>query len=100
MIKHVVMWKLKDQAEGADKASNKVKMIELLQSLAGQIHQVASLETGDNFNPSDAACDLVLITTHTSRETLTQYIDHPVHKMAASFIVKVVAERRVVDFEY
>lgn len=30
MLKHIVMWKLKDHAEGADKASNIAKAVALL----------------------------------------------------------------------
>lgn len=100
MIKHIVMWKLKDEAESNNKSTNKKKVIELLHGLVSKISEITSLETGDNFNPTDAAYDLVLITTHTSRETLNGYIDHPAHKEAASFIGKVVADRRVVDFEF
>jgi len=100
MIKHIVMWKLKDEAEGGTKSVNKQKVIEKLHGLVDKISEISSLETGDNFNPSDAAYDLVLITTHISREALTGYIEHPAHKEAASFIGKVVADRRVVDFEY
>jgi len=100
MIKHIVMWKLKDEAEGDTKSENKQKVIEKLHGLVDKISEINSLEAGDNFNPSDAAYDLVLITTHISREALTGYIEHPAHKEAASFIGKVVADRRVVDFEY
>jgi len=100
MIKHVVMWKLKDEAEGNTKSVNKQKVVDKLHSLVDRIPEIASLETGGNFNPSEAAFDLVLITTHISREALAGYIDHPAHKEAAGFIGKVVADRRVVDFEY
>ncbi len=100
MIKHIVMWKLKDEAEGNSKFENKRKVKEKLHGLVDEISDIVTLETGDNFNSSEAAYDLVLITTHATREALTGYINHPAHKEAASFIGKVVADRRVVDFEY
>ena len=31
MIKHIVMWKLKEQAEGADRATNALKLKALLE---------------------------------------------------------------------
>jgi hypothetical protein len=100
MVKHIVIWKLIDEAEGNSKSVNRQKVTDKLHVLVDKISVITSLETGDNFNPSEAAYDLVLITTHTSRGALARYIEHPAHKEAASFIGKVVADRRVVDFEY
>ena len=59
-----------------------------------------TLEIVENFNASDAALDLVLITTHEDKNDLMGYVNHPEHREAASFIGKVVEERKVVDFEY
>ena len=100
MVRHVVMWKLKSEAEGNGKLKNMELVIETLLSLKPLISQISSLEVGKNFNLSEAAFDLVLITTHDDKETLVQYINHPAHQEAAAFIGKVVAERKVVDFEY
>ncbi len=99
MIKHVVMWKLKKEAEGNEKSKNIELVKETLISLKPLISQINSLEVGENFNPADAAFDLVLITSHRDKEALSAYINHPVHQEAAVFIGKVVAERKVVDFE-
>ena len=100
MIKHVVMWRLKDSAEGNDKSRNSEVMVETLQKLESVIAEIATLEVGKNQNTSDAAYDLVLISTHEDHEALNAYIKHPAHQEAAFFIGKVVAERSVVDFEY
>lgn len=99
MIKHVVMWKLKNEAEGNDKLKNAALVKETLTSLKPLISQINSLEVGENFNPTDAAYDLVLITSHQDKEALSAYINHPAHQEAAVFIGKVVTERKVVDFE-
>jgi hypothetical protein len=99
MIKHVVMWKLKNEAEGNDKLENIELVRETLLNLKSVISQISNLEVGENFNPGDAAYDLVLITSHQDREALAAYISHPLHQEAAVFIGKVVAERKVVDFE-
>ena len=100
MIKHVVMWKLLDIAEGNEKEHNKTIIKEKLEGLKQNIQQIESLEIGFNFNPSDMAYDVVLITTHNSKSELLEYIEHPAHKEAANFIGKVVGDRKVVDFEY
>jgi hypothetical protein len=100
MIKHVVMWKLKDEAEGDAKMQNKKLIKEKLLDLKQIIAQIESLEIGENINPAEAAFDLVLISTHSDQDALAAYISHPAHKEVASFIGKVVAERKVVDFMY
>lgn len=99
MIKHVVMWKLNDQAEGNSRATNLKLVKEKLLELKQFIPEIESLEVGENINTSAAAFDMVLITTHADQHALAKYIDHPLHKEAASFIGKVVHERKVVDFE-
>lgn len=100
MVRHVVMWKLKNEAEGNGKVKNMEVVTETLLSLKPLISQINSLEVGKNFNLSEAAFDLVLITTHDDKKALSDYINHPAHQEAAGFIGKVVAERKVVDFEY
>lgn len=100
MIKHVVMWKLKDEAEGNYKPKNKELAKSSLLGLVPVISQITSLEVGENFNPTEAAFDLVLITIHQDRDALLEYINHPAHKEVAGFIGKIVADRKVVDFEY
>jgi len=99
MIKHVVMWRLKELAEG----NNKTKNIELVKNKLLQlkpiIAEIESLEVGENYNFSDDAFELVLITTHHDKNALSRYINHPEHKEAAAFIANVVKERVVVDFE-
>lgn len=100
MIKHVVMWKLKDEAEGNDKLTNREIIKEKLYELKQTIEQIDSLEVGYNVNPSDAAFDVALITTHVDKEALSAYVAHPRHKQVAEFIGKVVEDRKVVDFEY
>lgn len=99
MIKHIVMWRLKDHAEGADKATNAAKAIALLEALNGRIDGLRHLEVGRNFAQSDFAADLVLYSELDSREALAHYQQHPEHKAAAAFVGAIVEERRVVDYE-
>lgn len=100
MVKHVVMWKLKNEAEGNSMETNRALAKEKLESLPPLISQIDTLEVGVNFNTSDAAFDLVLVTTHASNEALKGYVAHEAHQQVAAFIGKIVSERKVVDFEY
>lgn len=99
MIKHIVMWKLKDFAAGADKEENAKKLKQSLESLVGVIGEIKALEVGFNFNPSPAAFDVVLYSEFESREGLEAYQKHPEHLKIVDFVGEIRSERAVVDYE-
>lgn len=100
MIKHVVMWKLKDVAEGKTKTENAETMKNLLEDLPSKIEELKSAEVGMNILEGDgeAICDVVLTVSCASKEDLQTYAEHQDHQKVVSFIKKVVTERRVVDY--
>ena len=49
MIKHIVMWKLKDEAHGNDKATNAKLIKEKLEALSGKIDGLLKIEVGIDF---------------------------------------------------
>lgn len=93
------MWKLADEADGMSKSESINRIESKLISLTSVIEEISSLEFGINFNPTEAAYDLVLITTHKDKDALEAYINHPSHQEAAKLIGKLVVDRKVVDFE-
>jgi hypothetical protein len=99
MIKHVVMWKLKDFAEDADRARNAVRIKIELEALKQSIPQIFHLEVGINFLDSPAAYDLVLFSVFKNEKDLEQYQNHPDHLAVAEFIGKVRESRVVVDYK-
>jgi len=100
MIKHVVMWKLKEIAEGKTKAENGETMKKLLEDLPNKIEELVRAEVGINIleGKDDAICDVVLTIECETEEDLQAYAEHPDHQKVVSFIKKVVDERRVVDY--
>ena len=46
MIKHIVMWKLKEQAEGNDKQTNALLMKDKLEAIADIVPGMIKLEVG------------------------------------------------------
>lgn len=98
MLKHIVMWRLKDQAEGADRAANAQRIKAALEALRGRIPGLLSLEVGIDVERSPAAFDLVLSSTFESPEALAAYQVHPEHARVAEFIGRVRSERAVVDY--
>lgn len=99
MIKHIVMWRFKDQAEGNDKATNIRIAAEKLNALNGQIPGLIKLETGIDFSNSDASFDLVLYSELESHEALETYQQHPMHVAVGTFIRATVLARQLVDYE-
>ena len=99
MIKHIVMWKLADSAEGFSKEDNAKRIKVELEKLKGKIAEVSFLEVGLNVNPADAAYDIVLYSEFESREALDAYQVHPDHVKFKEFIGKLRTERVVTDYE-
>jgi hypothetical protein len=99
MIKHIILWRLKDFAEGSTKQENMLKVKKMLEEMRGKIPGMLKLEVGLNFESSDSASDISLYTEFESREALDAYQIHPVHIKVKEFIPLVRTERRVVDYE-
>lgn len=99
MLKHVVMWRLKDEAEGADRATNARRVKTALESLRGRIPGLVHLEVGIDVERSSAAFDVVLVSEFESAAALAAYQVHPDHVKVAELIGRVRSERAVVDYE-
>ena len=97
MIKHIVMFKLKGQAEGATKGENAARMKTLLEACA-VIPGLRSLEVGLDAAIDATPWDVVLVTEFVDRAALDAYQDHPIHQVAKAFIAKVREQRAVVDY--
>lgn len=99
MIKHIVIWKLKSEAEGASAEENGKKIVGLFKTLDGKVPGLVSIESGVDFNRSAAAWDLGLVTSFNSKADLDFYQDFPAHVEIKKFIGKVSTDRAVIDYE-
>ena len=99
MVKHIVMWRLKDSAHGNDAGLNARLIKEKLESLAGRIPGMISIEVGIDFSRSDSSADVVLYSEFVDRQALEGYQLHPEHEALKPFIGGAAAERRVGDYE-
>jgi len=95
MITHVVMWRLNENNK-----ENQTEIRSLLSRLPDLIEELESLEVGSNFNKSEFAYDLALITTHVDKPALEKYKKHSEHIIVANRIKELTKERVVVDFEH
>lgn len=98
MVKHIVVWRLNDVDNKAELAQEIKKTLEALKD---KIDEIIDIEVGINFNETEAASDIVLVSTFASREALNAYIVHPEHKaVGATYVRPNVSERRVIDYEF
>jgi quinol monooxygenase YgiN len=99
LIKHVIMWRLWDSAQGFTKAENAQRMKQQLEGLERSIPEIRHLEVGININTSADAFDIVLYSEFENRDDLETYQNHPAHLEFKTFIDEMRAEKRVVDYE-
>ncbi len=99
MITHIVMWKLREEAEGRGKDENFGIIREKLEALLSVIPELKSIHVYRNINPTDKNSDVVLVTTFDSLEDLNVYATHPEHVKAGEFIASVVSARSAIDYQ-
>ena len=98
MLKHIVMWKLKDFAEGKTKEENASTMKNMLEGLKEKIAEIDTIEVGISMKPSEAAFDVVLYSEFMDEKALEKYQKHPEHIKVADFVGKIKEERILVDY--
>jgi quinol monooxygenase YgiN len=99
MVKHIVMWRLKENAHGNDVQTNASLIKEKLERLRGKIPGMIAIEVGIDFSGSDSSCDVVLYSEFVDREALKAYQTNPEHQALIPFIGEASKDRRVVDYE-
>ena len=99
MVKHIVLWRLKDNAHGNDRQTNAYLIKEMLEALRGRIPGMTAIEVGIDFSTTDSSADLMLYSEFVDREALQSYQAHPEHQALIPFIGEASKDRRVVDYE-
>ena len=95
MIKHIVMWKFKDEVDESDK----LEMKRQLEALKGVAPSLIDIEIGMDMVGKEASKDMVLYSEFNSMEDLAAYAGHPEHLKVVEFVKPLVCERAVVDYE-
>lgn len=99
MIKHIVLWKLKEEAEGRSRLENALLLKGELESMTGRIKEIRKLEVGINFNTGQDAYDLALFSEFATKQDLDIYQNHPEHQRVVAILRRLRDTRAVVDFE-
>ena len=98
MIRHIVMWQLREQAEGAEKAVNIEKAKSLLLSCSQVVPGILDFEVAASTPGMDCTHDLVLHMLVDDAQVLAAYQNHPQHLAIKPFMKAVVQERCCMDF--
>ena len=99
MLKHIVMWKFKPEAERADKAANLVRAKALLDACAGLTPGMRMLEVAIAQPGLECTYDLVLYAEFDDAAALDAYQNHPQHLAVKPFIGAVRLERQCMDYQ-
>ena len=95
MVKHIVMWRLR---EPASKKEDAATIKALLEGLAGLIPGLLKIEVGVNFIEDANAADVVLYSEFTDRAALETYQAHPLHQAVVPRVKALAVERRSADY--
>jgi len=99
MVKHVILWKLKEEVTGVAKEKVLREMKENLEALVGKVPGLSELEIVIAPLASSNA-DVMLDSTLESEEALKGYQSHPDHVAVANTYVRPYTEVRLcMDYE-
>ena len=99
MIKHVILWKLKESLSESEKAEAKINAKRELEALVGNVPGLLSLTLVTEGLASSNA-DMMLDCALESEDALKGYQVHPLHVAAANGFVCPFAEIRLcMDYE-
>jgi len=100
MIRHLVMFRLREFSTPEEKAKAAETVRAELLALKKKIPQIKEFEVGINFTMDDAAYDLVINSSFSSKEDLKAYQVHPDHRAFIAFNKNYSAKKVVLDYEY
>ena len=99
MVKHVILWNLKDELSADEKKKVAKGIKEGLEGLAGKIPGLMDIRV--NIEPlASSNCDVMLDSSFESEEALKGYAVHPAHVAVADGAVRPYTKSRVcMDYE-
>ena len=99
MVKHIILWTLKDQYSTEEKAEIKKGIKENLEGLVGRVPGLLAVTVRTEYLPSSTV-EVMLDSTLESEEALKSYRVHPAHvAVANTFVRPFTATRACIDYE-
>ena len=98
MIKHIVLFKLKEELPTDEKKAIMNQFKEAIEALPAKIDVIRKVEVGLNINPNET-WDIALYSEFDSMEDVKTYATHPDHVAAAGIIAHAKESRSCVDYQ-
>lgn len=98
MVKHIVLFKLKDEIPDAEKLVVMNKFKEAIEALPAVIPVIRKIEVGLNINPGEA-WHIALYSEFDNLDDVKFYATHPLHVATGKIIAEVKESRACVDYE-
>ena len=96
MVKHVIIWKLKNDLENPAAQTGAIK--NELEALVGKIDGLLEMKIHTNPFPCSAG-DIMMDSVFVSKQALDDYQKHPLHQAIAKNVVRPAVEQRL-SFDY
>ncbi len=97
MVKHIILWKLKESFTEEEKSVARAEAKRRLEALNGKIDGLIDLKVITDRLPSSNA-DMMLDSTFETEEALAGYQTNPLHVEAATYVRSVVEARLCLDY--
>ena len=98
MVKHIVLFKLKDEVPETDKLVVMNKFKEAIEALPAKISVIRKIEAGLNMNPGES-WHIALYSEFDNLDDVKFYATHPDHVAAGKIIAEAKESRSCVDYE-
>ena len=98
MVKHIVLFKLKESLTSVEKADVMNRFKAAIEALPQKIDFIRDIRVGLNINP-DEQWDICLDSTFDSLDDVKAYAVHPDHVAAAGILKDAKDGRACVDYE-
>lgn len=99
MVKHVILWRLKDELSDEEKTVVKAGIKQGLEGLKGEIPGLVEIKV-NTIGLSSSTADVMLDSTFESEEALKGYSQHPAHvKVADEKVRPYTKSRECLDYE-
>lgn len=98
MVKHIVLFKLKDEAPAEVRLAAMNAFKAAIEALPAKIPFIRSIEVGLNINPAET-WSIALYSEFGSLDDVRRYAVHPDHVAAGKLLAEVRESRACVDYE-
>lgn len=98
MVKHIVLFKLKEETPTGEKLEVMNKFKQAIETLPSVIPFIRKVEVGLNINPAEQ-WNIALYSEFDTLDDVKAYSVHPAHVAAARLLADVKENRSCVDYE-